>query len=130
VLGLQELLDATYLVVPEAAAGALTAAQQLDLERKRQAAKRVILSAVAIASGVGATPIPFADAVLREVVMQTTVAHVCNEDMPEALSLLASGTVAKLLTDRTFSLEKANEAFELLVSGKANGKILVTPQNV
>ena len=82
--------------------------------------------------GLNKTPqdFPFADAVLREVVMQTTVAHVCNEDMPEALSLLASGTVAKLLTDRTFSLEKANEAFELLVSGKANGKILVTPQNV
>jgi uncharacterized protein (DUF697 family) len=76
VLGLQELLDATYLVVPEAAAGALTAAQQLDLERKRQAAKRVILSAVAIASGVGATPIPFADAVLLVPTQVTMIARI------------------------------------------------------
>lgn len=76
VMGLQELLDATYLVVPEAAAEALTAAQQLDLERKRQAARRVILSAVALASGVGATPIPFADAVLLVPTQVTMIARI------------------------------------------------------
>ena len=73
---------------------------------------------------------PFTDAVLREVVLQTTVAHVCKDDMPDALALLASRTVAKLLTDRVYSLEDVNEAFKALTSGKANGKILVTPQNV
>ena len=82
--------------------------------------------------GLNKTPqdFPFADAVLREVVLQTTVAHVCKDDMPEALELLASGKVAELLTDRIYSLENVNEAFEVLASGKANGKILVTPQNV
>jgi len=82
--------------------------------------------------GLNKTPqdFPFADAVLREVVLQTTVAHVCKDDMPEALELLASGKVAQLLTDRIYSLENVNEAFEVLASGKANGKILVTPQNV
>jgi len=81
--------------------------------------------------GLNKTPqdFPFTDAVLREVVLQTTVAHVCKDDMPDALKLLASGTVARLLTDRIFSLENISEAFELLTSGKANGKILVTPQN-
>jgi 2-desacetyl-2-hydroxyethyl bacteriochlorophyllide A dehydrogenase len=82
--------------------------------------------------GLNKTPqdFPFTDAVLREVVLQTTVAHVCKDDMPDALALLASGTVAKLLTDRIYSLEDINAAFEALTSGKATGKILVTPQNV
>ncbi len=82
--------------------------------------------------GLNKTPqdFPFTDAVLREVVLQTTVAHVCKDDMPDALALLASGTVARLLTDRIYKLEDIQEAFTALTSGKANGKILVTPQNV
>lgn len=82
--------------------------------------------------GLNKTPqeFPFLDAVLREVVLQTTVAHVCQDDMPEALELLASGEVAKLLTDRVYSLENIKDAFDALISGKVYGKILVTPQNV
>jgi 2-desacetyl-2-hydroxyethyl bacteriochlorophyllide A dehydrogenase len=82
--------------------------------------------------GLNKTPqdFPFVDAILKEVVLQTTVAHVCKDDMPDALKLLASGTVARLLTDRTYSLEDIGEAFEVLTSGKASGKILVTPRNV
>lgn len=82
--------------------------------------------------GLNKTPqdFPFTDAVLREVTLQTTVAHVCKDDMPEALALLASGTIAKLLTERIYSLENINEAFEVLTSGRATGKILVTPQSV
>jgi len=70
---------------------------------------------------------PFFDAVLREVTLQTTVAHVCKDDMPEAIQLLKSGVVAKLLTDRVVHLENAVEAFEDLVAGRASGKILVSP---
>jgi len=64
VFGLQTLLDATYLVVPEVATAALTAAQMLDWERKRQASTKIINQSVAIAAGVGATPIPFSDAAI------------------------------------------------------------------
>ena len=64
VFGLKDLLDATYAVVPEAAENALTAAQVLDLERKRHAARKVINQASAISAGIGATPIPIADAAL------------------------------------------------------------------
>ncbi|WP_448640755.1 GTPase family protein [Geodermatophilus sp. URMC 63] len=60
--GLQELLDATFLIVPEAARAALTASQQIDLERKRTFARTVILGAAATAGAVAATPIPLADA--------------------------------------------------------------------
>ncbi len=67
----------------------------------------------------------FADPVLREVTLQTTVAHVCMDDMPEALELLADGTVADLLTGPTYKLEDAKSAFDSLVSGTSNGKILI-----
>jgi uncharacterized protein (DUF697 family) len=64
VYGLQELLDATYEVVPGAARNALTAAQGVDSRRKKDAATAVIKQATVVASGIGATPIPVADAAL------------------------------------------------------------------
>ena len=76
VFGLQELLDATYIVVPEVATAALTAVQILDLERKRQAARKIINTSVAIAAGVGATPIPFSDAALLVPTQVTMIARI------------------------------------------------------
>jgi len=76
VLGLQELLDATYLVVPEVATAALTAVQILDWERKRQAAKTIINQSVALAAGVGAAPIPFADAAILVPTQVTMIARI------------------------------------------------------
>ncbi len=64
VFGLQELLDATFDTIPEAATAALSAAQQLDWGRKRQAAKKIIAAGAASAMATGATPIPFSDAAL------------------------------------------------------------------
>ena len=69
----------------------------------------------------------FADPVLREVTLQTTVAHVCKDDMPDALDLLRSGTIAELLTEKVVQLEDVVSAFDYLSAGKATGKILVTP---
>lgn len=82
--------------------------------------------------GLNKTPqdFPFAEAVLREVVLHTTVAHVCKDDIPDALALLASGKVARLLTGEIFPLENVKEAFDLLTNGRAQGKILVTPHDV
>ena len=62
--GLQELLDTTYEVVPGAARNALTAAQGVDSRRKKDAATAVIKQATVVASGIGAIPIPVADAAL------------------------------------------------------------------
>jgi uncharacterized protein (DUF697 family)/GTP-binding protein EngB required for normal cell division len=76
VFGLQELLDATYLVVPEVATAALTAVQILDWERKRQAAKTIINQSVALAAGVGAAPIPFSDAALLVPTQVTMIARI------------------------------------------------------
>lgn len=64
IFGLQELLDATFDTIPEAATAALSAAQQLDWGRKRQAAKKIITASAASALATGATPIPFSDAAI------------------------------------------------------------------
>lgn len=93
-------------------------------------AKAVALTAMggtAMLMGLNKTPqdLVFSDPVLREVTMQTTVAHVCKDDIPEALQLLADGSVAKLLTGPIYKLEDANAAFDSLLTGAAHGKILI-----
>lgn len=74
--GLTTLLDATYDVVPEAVAGALTAAQVLDLDRKKARVATIIKQAVAVAAGIGATPIPIADAALLVPNQVTMIARI------------------------------------------------------
>lgn len=64
IFGLTEILDATFEIVPEAVRNALTAAQQVDTSRKKDAAAAVIKQATVVASGIGAIPIPIADAAL------------------------------------------------------------------
>ncbi|MFM9050098.1 MAG: GTPase family protein, partial [Actinomycetota bacterium] len=96
VFGLQDLLDATYLVVPEVATAALTAVQILDLERKRQAARKIINQSVALAAGVGATPIPFSDAALLVPTQVTMIARVTaayGQPSDQSRALAAAGAV-------------------------------------
>ncbi|UGS38486.1 GTPase family protein [Capillimicrobium parvum] len=62
--GLRDLLDATFRVAPDAVEAALIAAQKIDLERKVRKARTYIKAAAATAAGIGATPIPIADAAL------------------------------------------------------------------
>lgn len=64
VYGLHSLLEATMRTAPEAARRALSAAQLIDRERKRQACSSIIRSAVASATATGVTPIPFSDAAI------------------------------------------------------------------
>jgi (R,R)-butanediol dehydrogenase/meso-butanediol dehydrogenase/diacetyl reductase len=69
-----------------------------------------------------------ADATLREVDLLTTVAHVCDDDIPEALRLLTDGRVAGHLLDRVIGLDSlVKDGLEALTAGRATGKILVDP---
>ncbi|HEX5406467.1 MAG TPA: alcohol dehydrogenase catalytic domain-containing protein [Pseudonocardiaceae bacterium] len=69
-----------------------------------------------------------ADATLREVDMLTTVAHVCDEDIPAALDLLTDGGIARQLLDRVIGLDElVDEGLMALVERRAGGKILVDP---
>lgn len=62
--GLHELLDETFRVAPEGVRRALAVTQQIDLKRKRDAARKFIAGAAAAATAAGATPIPFSDAAI------------------------------------------------------------------
>ncbi len=76
VFGLQALLDDTYAVVPSVVEAALTAAQMLDMGRKKKAVASIINQAVVVAAGVGATPIPFADAAILVPNQVTMIARI------------------------------------------------------
>jgi len=67
--------------------------------------------------------------VLREVNIATTVAHVCDVDLPESLSILATTHLASTVLDRVIPLEGlVNEGLLAMSEGRARGKIVVNPQ--
>ncbi|MGN6243460.1 MAG: zinc-dependent alcohol dehydrogenase [Motilibacteraceae bacterium] len=74
-------------------------------------------------------PLELADIVLREVDARTTVAHVCSQDLPEALDLLARRPLAPVLLDRVVALEDVvSQGLEPLAAGQVSGKVLVDPR--
>jgi uncharacterized protein (DUF697 family) len=95
VYGLESLLDATYRVVPEAQRIALAAAQRIDLSIKARYARSWIAGAVAFAGGVGATPIPIADAAVlvpAQAAMMAKIASVYGIPKAKAAMLVSSST--------------------------------------
>jgi threonine dehydrogenase-like Zn-dependent dehydrogenase len=66
--------------------------------------------------------------ILREVDVFTTVAHVCDSDIPAALELLAGSDVAAVTAGPTIPLDAlVEEGLRPLAERRAGGKILVTP---
>ena len=83
---------------------------------------------------VGLNPNPqalnFASIVLREIDTKTTVAHICDSDLGDALGLLARRRLSEILVDRVVPLDDVVAGgFEPLVAGTAIGKILVSPRH-
>lgn len=62
--GLDRLVDVMYDVVPETVQNALIAVQKVNRQMKNNKAQAIVVSSTAVAMATGATPIPFADAVL------------------------------------------------------------------
>ena len=66
------------------------------------------------------------DAALREVDLVTTVAHVCDADLPAALGVLDGTDLAAQVFDRVIPLERiVADGLEPLAAGQAGGKIVV-----
>jgi (R,R)-butanediol dehydrogenase/meso-butanediol dehydrogenase/diacetyl reductase len=66
--------------------------------------------------------------ILREVDIFTTVAHVCDSDIPAALELLAESDVAAVTAGPRIPLEALVESgLQPLAERRATGKILVAP---
>jgi (R,R)-butanediol dehydrogenase / meso-butanediol dehydrogenase / diacetyl reductase len=73
-------------------------------------------------------PLDLTQMILREVDIFTTVAHVCDADIPAALELLAGSDVAAVTAGPTIPLEAlVEEGLRPLAERRAAGKILVTP---
>ena len=73
-------------------------------------------------------PIDLTRMILREVDIFTTVAHVCDSDIPAALELLAGSDVAAVTAGATIPLDAlVEDGLRPLAERRAAGKILVTP---
>lgn len=99
VFGLVELVEATSAVIPEGVANALTAAQQVDVRRKKEAAAAVVKQAAVVAGGIGAVPIPIADAALlvpNQVAMIARITAIYG--LPQSRSRALSIAGAAILT--------------------------------
>ena len=65
---------------------------------------------------------------VREDDLVTTLAHVCDVDLPESLALLASTDLAGAVTDRVIPLaDLVDDGIRPLAEGSACGKIVVAP---
>ncbi len=96
--GLQKLLDATFLVVPEAVRAALTAAQQIDLDRKHASARVIIYAAATAAAAAAAVPIPIADTAAIVPIQATMIARISAiYGFPVGMQTLASLASAAFL---------------------------------
>ncbi|MER7859531.1 alcohol dehydrogenase catalytic domain-containing protein [Amycolatopsis japonica] len=63
---------------------------------------------------------------LREVTVDSTVAHVCDEDLGPALEILAEGTLVPLMLHSVIGLDDlVGRGLEPLAGGQVDGKILV-----
>jgi uncharacterized protein (DUF697 family)/predicted GTPase len=104
--GLQELLDATFLVAPDGVEAALTASQKIDLKRKSAAAQKTIGGAATAAAAVGAAPIPVADAAVLvpiQLGMMATISRIYGIDVGRATTAALAATVTATTTGRTLA---------------------------
>lgn len=70
-----------------------------------------------------------ADLILREIDVMTTLAHVCDHNLPAALDLLATQDLASLLVERVVPLDRVvDDALVPMRDGTAQGKLLVDTQ--
>ena len=66
--------------------------------------------------------------IVREVDIFTSVAHICDSDIPAALQLLASSNVAAVAAGPRIALEVlVDDGLRPLAEGRAAGKILIAP---
>ena len=71
-------------------------------------------------------PIDLTRTILREVDVFTTVAHVCDSDIPAALALLAATNIAAVTAGPRIPLEAlVDDGLRPLAERRAAGKILV-----
>lgn len=126
--GLQELLDASFRGAPDAVAAALTAAQKIDMKRKRDHAMAITSGAATAAGAAGATPIPFSDAVLLvpiQIGMMAGISVVYGIEMDKAAvaSVAATASATTLGRSAATNLLKFIPGIGSVVGGTINATI-------
>ncbi|MBO4451161.1 MAG: DUF697 domain-containing protein [Bacteroidaceae bacterium] len=106
-MGLEELIDHTYEIVPDIAKAALAASQQVNDNITKKAVDKIIAVAASSAAAIGATPIPFSDAVLLAPVQIGMIASISKVMKIEAdrayittLVTSAAGVLGATITGR------------------------------
>jgi len=126
--GLEKLLDATFRAAPEGVEKALTAAQKIDMERKRKEAMTITGSASTAAATAGAVPIPFSDAFLLvpiQLGMMGGIAAVYGIDLDKATIASVAATAAATNAGRAAvtGLLKLIPGVGTLVGGTINAAV-------
>lgn len=97
--GVKQLLDATFRVVPEDVAEALTASQHYDKQRKEDASRKVIQEMSAAAAAAAIVPIPLSDSALIMPIQIAMMARIATIwDLP-----VDGGTLTGLATRALFA---------------------------
>jgi (R,R)-butanediol dehydrogenase/meso-butanediol dehydrogenase/diacetyl reductase len=65
--------------------------------------------------------------VMSEINIQTTLAHVCDQDLGPALEILGATTLAEELIEGVYPLSEISSQLELLGAGHIQGKVLFDP---
>lgn len=106
--GLDELIDHSYELMPDIAKAALASSQKVNTQITKKAVDKVIAIAAASAATIGATPIPFSDAVLLAPVQIGMIASICkvmkvpaDKQFITTLVSSAAGVMGATATGRT-----------------------------
>lgn len=95
--GLEDLVEATNEVLPDAIKNAFAAAQQIDLELKKKSARKAIAAAVTAGIAACAIPLPFADSAALapiEIGMLASISNIMGLETSRAfLSTLVSSAI-------------------------------------
>jgi uncharacterized protein (DUF697 family)/GTPase Era involved in 16S rRNA processing len=126
--GLEKLLDATFRAAPKGVEAALTAAQQIDMERKRNEAMTIAGAASTAAAAAGAVPIPFSDAFLLvpiQLGMMGGIAAVYGIDLDKATIASVAATAAATNAGRAAvtGLLKLIPGVGMVVGGAINATV-------
>ena len=74
-------------------------------------------------------PLDLFDVAMREIEITSSLAHVCAEDLPAALEILARTDLANIILDRVIPLDRlVADGLSALAERRAAGKILVDPR--
>ncbi|WP_370614035.1 GTPase family protein [Mumia sp. Pv 4-285] len=129
--GLMDVLDATFRSAPEGVANAITAAQRIDLARKRKRAGDAIKLATSAAGTAGASPIPFSDAAVLvpiQITLMASIASTYGLSLERSTAASLAATAAATVAGRTAvtSLLKLIPGAGTVVGGTVNAAVAGT----